>query len=366
MAGIVTGLVLLLSRLYLPVLALFFAVLLAALLHPLLVLLRRLRLGRAVATWLTILIALSVLCGVGWFVVQRAATSYAGLLGQLDGLATDLRGYVGQIPGADSLQLEQLQQRAIAWLQQNTSTVASGALTIGTVAGEIVTGLIVMLFLTFYFLDEGDRIWSWMVRLLPENTQPSFRGAGYRSWHVLSGWVVGTAIIALFHGVVIGLTLVLLGVPLAVPLAVLVFIGSFIPIVGALVFGGLTVLVTLATLGVAPALLVLAILLVENQIEAHLLQPFVVGRAVNLHPVAIVLALTAGGLVGGLFGAILIIPIVACLHAAAKYLTGVEDVNGEPRRGAEDRMAPKPPPDFAPLPVYASGGHGRTADHPSA
>lgn len=230
----------------------------------------------------------------------------------------------------------------------------SGVVSFGTVLGELLTGLIVTLFVTFYFLQEGDRIWSRVVRLFPQNVQPSIRGAGYRSWHVVSGWVVGTALIALFHGVIVGLTLFFLGVPLAVALAVLVFIGSFIPIIGSFVFGGLAVLVTLVSQGLVPALVVLAVLLIDTQIEAHLLQPFIAGRAVQLHPVAIVLALTAGGLIGGIAGAIIIIPIVAAIHAAVKYLTGVEDLHGNPRRVDADRMAPEPPPEYAPLPLYTS------------
>lgn len=350
----VLALLLLAARLYLPVLPFFFALLLAALLHPLLAGMRRLRLPRALATWATIAIAVVVLGGVGWFVWTRATSSYAQLTGQVDSLSTQLGGYLSRVPGVDTVQLAQLHQRAISWMQQHTNTLISGALSFGTVIEKLLTGLLVTLFLTFYFLQEGDRIWSWVVRLFPQGVQPSIRGAGYRSWHVLSGWVVGTALIALFHGVVVGCSLVLLGVPLAVALGVLVFIGSFIPIIGSLLFGGLAVLVTLVSRGVAPALVVVVILLIDSQIEGHLLQPLVVGRAVQLHPVAIVLALTAGGLVGGIFGAIITIPIVASIHAAVKYLTGVEDLHGHPRRVDADRMAPEPPPDYAPLPLYAS------------
>lgn len=346
------ALILLAARFYLPVLPFIFALLLTALLHPLLVAVRRLRLPRMLATWSTIVIALVVLFGVGWFVWTRAASSYTQLIKEVDGLASQMRGYLGGATGSDSLQLAQLQQRAIAWLRQNTTTVVSGALSFGTVIGELATGLIVTLFLTFYFLQEGDRIWSWVVRLLPQNVQSSVRGAGYRSWHTLSGWVVGTALIALFHGVVIGLTLFLFDVPLTVALAVLVFIGSFIPIIGSFVFGGLAVLVTLVSQGPGPALIVLVVLIIDSQIEAHLLQPFVVGKAVQLHPVVIVLALTAGGIGGGIIGAIVTVPIVAAIHAAVKYLTGVEDLHGDPRGAAADRMAPEAPPDYAPLPLY--------------
>lgn len=348
------ALVLVFNTLYLVVLPVLFALLLSALLHPLVLLLRRLHFPRALATWGTVIIAFLVLGGIGWFVVQQTAANYTQLVHEVNGLVSRLRTYLDRLPGTNSVQLQQLQQRLVKGLQQHSQSIASGALTVGTVAGELVTGLIVMFFVTFFFLDEGDRMWSWTVRLFPRNVQQSVRGAGYRAWRVLSGWVVGTAIIACFHGVVIGFVLFLLSVPLAVPLAVLVFLGSFIPIVGAFLFGGLAVLVTLITQGVVPALILLIVLVIENQIEAHLLQPFIVGRAVRLHPVAIVLALTGGGLIAGIFGAILAIPVVAAVHAAVKYLTGVEDLHGNSRRVDSDRMAPEPPPEYAPLPIYVS------------
>jgi predicted PurR-regulated permease PerM len=348
------GLVLLFHRLYLVVLPVAFSLLLAALLHPLVLLLRRLGLPRPLATWGTLIITFLVLAAIGFFVVQRASSDYQQLVNQVDDVAGEVRHYVQKIPGTNQLQLQNLQNRLLTAFKSHTNAVASGLLTAGTVLGEALTGMIVTFFVTFFFLDEGDRMFSWVVRLFPAQVQPSVRGAGYRAWHVLSGWIVGTAIIAAFHGVVIGTVLFLLGVPLAAPLAVLVFLGSFIPIIGAVLFGGLAVLVTLVAQGPISALVLLAVLLVENQVEAHLLQPFIVGRAVRLHPVAIVVALTGGGLLAGIFGAILAIPIVASVHAAVKYLTGVEDVHGRPRRLDDDRMRPEAPPEYAPLPIYAS------------
>jgi len=143
----------------------------------------------------------------------------------------------------------------------------------------------------------------------------------------------------------------LIGTPLAVPLAVLIFIGSFIPIVGAVLFGGIAVLVTLLTVGIGPALILLGLLLVENQLEAHILQPFIVGRAVHLHPVAIVLVLTGAGVLAGVVGAIVAIPLVAAVNSAVKYLTGIEDIDGR-ALGGIDQMQPVPPPRVAPLPGY--------------
>jgi predicted PurR-regulated permease PerM len=342
------------NKLYLVFLPVFFALLLSALLHPLVALLSRWRLPRVLATWVTVIVAFVVLGGIGWFVAQRASSNYQQFVNQVTDLVADLRTFIERLPFANPNQLQQLQQEVVTALKQHSGTIVSDVFIVGRLAGELLTGLILTLFITFFFLDEGDRMWSWLVRLLPRDVQPSVRGAGYRSWRVLSGWVVGTAIIAAFHGTLIGLVLFLLNVPLALPLAVLVFIGSFIPLIGALLFGGLAVLVTLVSQGPLAAVILVGVLLVENQIEAHLLQPFIVGRAVRLHPVAIVLALTAGGLTAGLFGAILAIPIVASANAAVKYLTGIEDLDGNPHGTEPDRAAPEPPPDYAPLPIYAA------------
>ena len=137
-------------------------------------------------------------------------------------------------------------------------------------------------------------------------------------WETLSGYITGTFLVALFHGVAMGLTLYVVGVPLVAPLAVLVFLGSFIPIVGVVVFGGLAVLVSLVANGATAGIIVLIALLVENQIESHVLQPFVVGRHVRLHPMAIALTLGAGAIVAGLPGAIFGVPLVASVNAAMR------------------------------------------------
>ena len=351
-AGAIVALGMLFGKLYLVTLPVFFAILLAALLHPLVALLRRWRFSRLLSTLTALIIALAVLGGVGWFVVAQAAANSAGLVAQVQVLLDTAQKYAEKLPFANAGQLESLRSSVIGIVERNSASLAKDVLTAGSVAAKGLTGLIVTLFVTFFFLDEGDRIWSWLVRLTPSGVQPSVLGAGYRAWNAVSGWTVGTALIAAFHGVVIGTILVVLGVPLAVPLAVLVFLGSFIPVVGVLVFGGLAVVITLISQGWIFALIVLAVLVATGQVEAHVLQPFIVGRAVKLHPVAIALSLTGGAVIGGIVGAIVAIPVVAAVHAAVKYLTGVEDLNGVVRRGDKERMAPLVPPLYAPLPLY--------------
>lgn len=315
-------------------------------------LLRRWHFSRMLATVGTLLIAVAVLAAIGWFVGAQAMSNSQELTAEVKTLLDKAQEYAKQSSVVGSIDLQGFAERVTSALEKNSAVIAKDVLTAGSAAAETLTGLIILVFVAFFFLAEGDKIWTWIVRLVPHNAQPSILGAGYRAWKVLSGWITGIAIIAAFHGLVIGISLAILGVPLAVPLAVLVFLGSFIPVVGVLVFGGLSVLVTLISQGWVFALVLLGVILVTDQIEAHILQPFIVGRAVKLHPIAIALSLTGGALIAGVFGAIVAVPVIAALHAAVKYLTGIEDLNGVVRRGEKDRMTPEAPREYAPLPFY--------------
>ncbi|MGV8846425.1 AI-2E family transporter [Tessaracoccus sp.] len=352
-AGAFVALAMLLRSLYLVTLPVFFAILLTALLHPVAALLRRWGFSRLSSTLTALAVALVVVGGIGWFVVSQAVANSQDLGSQVQALLTQAQGYAEKLPFVNSGQLKDLSTSLVSFLETNSATLAKDAVSVGSATAETATGLILAVFLTFFFLNEGDGIWGWLVRLAPKHAQASVLGAGHRAWSVVSGWVLGTALIAAFHGIVMGIVLMVLGVPLAVPLGVLVFVGSFVPVVGVLVFGGLSVVVTLLTQGWVFALIVFGVLIATGQVEAHVLQPFIVGRAVRMHPVAIVLSLTTGALIAGIVGAIVAIPVVAATHAAVKYLTGVEDLNGVVRTGNPDRMAPAVPLLYAPLPLYA-------------
>jgi predicted PurR-regulated permease PerM len=317
------------------------SLLLAALLKRPTLWLRR-RMPRWLAALLVLLGALLAVAGVGYVISLRVAGQSQELVNQAQDVLARLQDRVSSLPaiGAGG---GSVVQRISGYVQAHGSTIVSGAFTAGTYAVEFVTGLVLTFFLTLFLLMDGDRMWAWLVRLLPRRAQPPANGAGHAAFRVLSGWITGTAIIALIHGVVIGLTLWLLGTPLAVVLAVLVFIGSFIPIIGAFVFGGFAVLVTLVTQGLVAAAILLGVLIVENLLEGHVYQPLIMGRTVRLHPVAILLGLAVGGLLAGIMGAIVAIPLIGALHAAVKYLTGIEDIDGNSLRD-EDRMEPEPPP----------------------
>lgn len=329
-AAAVTLLGMLARKLEIVVVPLLTSLLLAALLNPIAARLRRLRLPAGLAAIVTVLLALSVLGGVGVFVVNRAAAGYPELADQIGRLVTHTQDWLTTGPlHLDASTTSDLGGRLTNTLRSRQGQIATGALSAGRTVADIVTSVVLTFFLTLFLLYDGRRIWAWTTGLFPDSARERTDAVGDRMWHTLSGYVSGTFIVALFHGVVMGITLTIIGVPLVAPLAVLIFIGGFIPLIGAVVFGGLAVLVTLVTNGVTAAVVVLIVLVVENQIESHLLQPFVVGRHVSLHPMAIALTLASGAVIAGLPGAIFGVPLVAAVNAAAVEL--------RPPRQADER-----------------------------
>lgn len=336
------------------------SLLLTALLHRPAVALRR-WMPRSAAALVTVLAALALLAGVVWLVEWRVRGQAAGLLTQAETILISLRDRVSTLPGIGSGSVTVV-DRLNGWVQSHGDTVLTGVLTVSTVAVKVLTGFVLTLFLTLFLLMDGERIWAWLVRLLPHEARPAANGAGHRAWHVLVGWIVGTALISLIHAVVIGTTMWLLGTPLVFALAVLVFVGSFIPIVGAFVFGGFACLVTLVTVGLRGGLILLVVLVVEDLLEGHVYQPLIMGRSVKLHPIAVVLAVAAGSFIDGVVGAIIAIPLAGSISAAVKYLQGIEDIHGNSLRD-EDRMAPEPPPIAL---VPGSFPHATTAAAPGS
>jgi len=334
-----------LSGLTLVMVSLVLALLLSALLHRPVAWLRHV-LPRAAAALAVLLGAVVVAVAVGWFVAVRVQAQASSLVSQAGSVLGQIRDRVSTLPGVGGGSGDVV-DKANAWLQAHGSVVLTGAFAAGHALMEAVTGALLTLFLTLFLLIDGDRIWNWLLHLLPERARPGANGAGHRAWHVLSGWITGTAIISLIHAVVIGTAMELVGTPLVLVLTVLVFIGSFIPIIGTFLIGGSAVLITLVTVGLQPGLILLAVLITENLLEGHVYQPFIMGRSVSLHPIAVVLAVACGGLLDGLLGAIVAIPLAGSVSAAAKYLRGIEDIHGNPLRGGTWE-APEPPPDSMP------------------
>jgi predicted PurR-regulated permease PerM len=328
-AAAVTALGLLARKLELAVLPLLTAVLLTGLLQPINGRLRTLKLGRGASATITMLLAIALLGGVGVFVANRAAAGYPELVTQINDLISRTQHWLINGPlKLDKDSVNNVGQDITDYLDGRQGQIFKGALDAGRTAIEVLTALVLTFFLTIFLLYDGRNVFRWLTNGFPARLRPKADEVGERMWETVSGYVSGTFLVAIFHGLVMGITLAVVGVPLVAPLAVLIFIGGFIPLIGAVVFGGLAVLVTLVTNGTTASIIVLVVLLVENQVEGHVLQPFVVGRHVSLHPMAIALTLTAGAVVAGVPGAIFGVPLVAALNAAFKALMGEPPQHG--------------------------------------
>lgn len=205
-------------------------------------------------------------------------------------------------------------------LEQNYTAILSGAMSFGVTAGNILTGLIIMLFVLLFFLMEGESIWLFLVKLFPHRARAAVNGAGRQGWHSLAQYVRIQVFVAFVDAAGIGLGALLLGVPLALPIGVLVFLASFIPIVGAVATGVVAVLVALLALGLGKAIAMLAVVLLVQQLESNVLQPLVMGKAVALHPVAVFLAVAMGAVLFGIVGALFAVPLLAMLNTIVRYL----------------------------------------------
>lgn len=235
--------------------------------------------------------------------------------------AADLNSYVEQAQTA---------------LSKESSGLLAGALSVTTTVGHVAAGALIALFCTFFFLLDGRTIWTWLVGLLPLDARERTHQAARRGFVTLGAYTRTQILVAFVDAVGIGLGAFFLGVPLALPLSILVFLGSFIPIVGALVTGAVAVLVALVAQGPLYAALMLAVVLLVQQLEGHILQPFLMGHAVSLHPVAVLLAVAAGSFVAGIVGALFAVPVVAVLNTVLLYLHGHDKF---PHLGIEDHVA---------------------------
>jgi predicted PurR-regulated permease PerM len=312
----------------LVVLPLIAALLLAALLQPLSARLRRAGLPALLATWCTLLVAVVVIAGAVTLTANRVSADYPSLAAEVQHTAAELqRSLAGPPFHLKGARLERLTRQVTQFLSQHKAVIAGTVVTGGKIFLETLTGLVLTLFITFFMLKDGTRIWSWIIGGLPPEANRRMANAGTAAWHALTGYVRGTTAVAAIHAIFIGLALWLLAVPLLVPLIVLVFLAAFIPLIGILVVGALAILVTLATKGWIAAVILLAVFLVENQIEGHLLQPLVVGRAVRLHPLAIILVLAVGGVIAGIPGAIVAVPAAAVITYAWPQLRDTAPVS---------------------------------------
>jgi putative heme transporter len=228
-------------------------------------------------------------------------------------------------------QLRGVQDEVLATLSANQSSITVGALTTAATIGEMVTELLLVMFTLIFFLHGGHGIWEFLLGAAPADVRTRVDVAGRRGLAALVSYIRATAVVAVVDAVAIGIGLAALGIPLAVPLAALVLLGAFVPIIGAVVTGGVAVLVALVAQGLVSALIVLAIIVGIMQLEGHVLQPLLLGRAVKLHPLAVILAIAAGLLTAGIAGALLAVPLLAVLNSGIRSLRSDADRHTRPQ-----------------------------------
>jgi putative heme transporter len=326
-AGLVLYLLILLKVIVVPVIV---ALFLATLLVPLVRWLER-------RGWRHIWAVVAVFVGAV-LVIAAIVAGFIPLIGnELDTLrqrtdegVAEVQEFIASRPfGLSEADLNRYLEQARERFTENSSGLTRGAVEGATLVGEVITGLILCLFLTFFFVKDSERFTRWILDFAGRHREHHLREIGTRSATAVSGYLRGQATVGLVDGVFIGIGLAVLGVPLVVPLAFLTFVAAFLPLVGAFVAGALAALVALVTNGLTTALLVVGLTVLVQQLEGHLLAPLLLGRAVALHPVVIILALAAGAILGGIIGAFLAVPIAAVVTAVGTYLRGDEPI-GEP------------------------------------
>ncbi|ORI16407.1 AI-2E family transporter [Rhodococcus sp. 1168] len=297
------------------------ALLASAMLVPIVDWMQRRGVPRSAAVVVVIIASIGVVVGIMTFVVEQFIEGLPQLGDQFTASINDIQSWLSTGPlHISEDQIRQTSDDAVKAIQDNQAAVTSGALTTATLIGEIFTGALLTLFTLIFFLYGGDQIWNFVTRLAPTSARRRIRLAGSQGFGSLIGYVRATVAVAAADAIGIGAGLAILGVPLALPLASLVFIGAFIPIVGAFLTGFVAVFIALVTKGLITALITLGIVVAVMQLEGHVLQPLLLGRAVRLHPLAVVFAITLGILLAGIVGGLLAVPIVAVLNTAIRSL----------------------------------------------
>jgi putative heme transporter len=297
------------------------ALMISALLVPAVDWLDRRGVPRGGAVAVVLLGGFAILGGILAFVIVQFIYGLPDLTEQVTRSIDSTRRWL--IEGPAHLRGEQIDNAgnaAIQALHNNQAKLTSGALSTAATITELVTAAVLALFTLIFFLYGGRNIWQYVTKLFPVDARERVREAGHAGYGSLIGYVRATFLVALTDAAGVGTGLAIMGIPLALPLASLVFLGAFIPLVGAVIAGFLAVVVALLAKGIVYALITLGLLVAVNQLEAHLLQPLVMGRAVSIHPLAVVLAISTGGVLAGIVGALLAVPTVAFLNNAIQVL----------------------------------------------
>jgi putative heme transporter len=331
-----------LGRVRLVVTPIIFALFLTAILSPPANWLRRHNWPPLAATWAVFLLSVIALGGLGFWFVPKVANQFGDVGKQASQGFKDVQHWLTHKPfNLKQADIDRYINSIKSGVTSRQSQIVQGAFKGVSVAIEVVTTALLTLVLTFFFVKDGELMTKWFVGLVAPERSREVREIGRRCWEALGGYIRGTAVNGIVNGTVMGVTLVVVGVPLAMPLAFLTFVGAFIPLVGAIVTGVLAALIALVAKGGVAALIVLGATIVVHNLEGYLVGPFVLGRAVHLHPVAILLALTTGTILAGALGAFLAVPVLSILLAVIGFYRSenAEVVAGDAESDSAEKFA---------------------------
>ena len=311
-------------RIELVALSFVLALFLTAILHPLERRLRRvLPRPRSLPAALALLVGIAALTGIGWFVVWQISTHATQLGNQVSDFVDRTKHWLQTGPlHLKSSQIDKLATNITNTVKSHQGQLISGAIQTVRTLVEVLGAILLVLLSTFFLLRDGEQVWAWVLRLFPRRAHQRLDLAGRVGWKTFGGYMRGQLLIALFHGVTITIVLMVMQVPLAAALGVLIFLGSFIPLVGLTVAGALSCAVALLEHGATAAIVVGIAIIVLVQVEGHFLQPLIMSRSVKLHPLAIALSVVTGTIVAGIAGALLAVPLVAFLNSTISALRG--------------------------------------------
>lgn len=327
-AGVAIWLVIQLKLLVIPLLV---AILVTALLWPAFTWMLRHRFPRWLAIVIAAVGAIAIVTGLLWLAVWQITREWGSVQRRTVAAMEAFRQYLIDGPlHLTAQQIDDLLAQSWTFIQQQAELLWSGALAIGSTVGHVATGLLLTLFILLCLLADGAGIWRWTTRLFPKRARAAVDGAGNAGWRTVVTYARTQLLVATIDAIGIGLGAFFLGVPLAIPIAVLVFLGAFIPIVGAVLTGALAVFLALVYNGPWIALWMLVVVLGVQQLEGHVLQPLLMGSAVKVHPLAVVLVVAGGAMIAGIPGALFAVPIAAFVNVVAVYLSRRSWETGEP------------------------------------
>ncbi|WP_312858300.1 AI-2E family transporter [Pseudonocardia pini] len=295
------------------------SVLVSALMAPVVHALVRNRVPRGLSVAITLIGGFALIGGLLSFVVNTFIGGFPDLQRQLTSSLTAIQQFLAAPPfNLSSEQLRNLPAQIGQAITNSQASLTSGVLTTAATVTEVGAGIALTVFTLIFFLYDGSKIWTFLLKAAPRRRRQKVDVAGRRAFATLVGYTRATVLVAFVDAIGIGIGLWAVGVPLVVPLAALVFLGAFIPTVGAVISGAVAVLIALVANGLIPAVIILAVVIGVQQLEGHVLQPLLLGRAVRLHPLAVVLAVAAGVVIGGIPGALLAVPLLAVVSAAVR------------------------------------------------